>query len=115
MTDARPDLDTIRSAFAVAATVILPGESESIATNVIIGAPSEAPARSMSEEPARWNRVETAEELKEATFVKAEVSSLPIGSRLVITEGVDAGTYSVDRLVYDDAEIFTVRLAEVAP
>ena len=110
--DARPALGGLFFEFGVSGLVTPRGESEVLAVTVVVH-PPEGERRADEARPA-YDRLETGEELKTASFAKVEIQGLPVGSLLVVTEGADVGSYTTDRMVYEDAEIFTVRLAQVA-
>jgi hypothetical protein len=94
--DLRPDLEAIFGVLAAAATVIVRGPAQA------------------SPNDGALQGYQAVQQLKEATLLKADVATLPTRSRIVITDGADAGTYSVDELVKEDAEVFVVRIAPVA-
>lgn len=106
--DLRPDLDPIFSALGAAATVT-PSGGDAIATTVIVRGPAQA-----SPADGALQGYQARQQLKEASILKADVTTLPTRSRIVITDGADAGTYSVDELVSEDAEVFVVRIAPVS-
>lgn len=116
MADSRPILPGFFATFGVAALVSPRGESAvPIVTTIIVEAKTNSGAQRRREDdsPPAWDRLETAEDLKEFSFIRAEVPDLPEGSDVVLTEGVEAGAYRTDRVVHEEEETYTVRVAKV--
>jgi len=103
--DLRPDMDAIFG--ALAAPTVVDG-APTITTTVIVRSPS---APSPADGALQGYRA--VQPLKEATFLKADVAQLPARSRIVITDGADAGTYVTGELVKEDGETFVVTIAPV--
>lgn len=102
--DLRPDFDVILGAFGAACTVT-PVGAASIATTVIVRGPS----KPSPDDP----RAAGTEQLKEASLPKSAVTVLPRNSRIVISEGADAGEYVTGNKVREDAEEIVVHITKV--
>jgi hypothetical protein len=100
MADLRPSLAPLLRAFGVAATVTPPGGAP-IATTVIALAGGDA------EYPA-GGELTVTEHHRVLAVRRDEVPTTPSGTVIVLLEGADAGSYIVDSVLTQDAEVTKV-------
>lgn len=99
MGDRRPPLDAPFGAFGASATVT-PAGGVAVATRVIVAEVSEQ-FRASTELTIRLHH-------RVIDLQRADVPSLRTGSTIVVHEGVDAGSYVVDAIAEETAEVISV-------
>ena len=103
MTDLRPALDAPHAAFGVPALVTLPNRAgyydprEAVAATVIV-----LPPRTV--EVAVGDGTIVSEVRRTIALRRSQVPSLPQKTQIVVTAGLDAGTYHVDRIELETAD-----------